>query len=187
MTDTRANTLLLMLMAIIILLMITIAGLFLRMNQLQRQVLAALSSELVGVPAQDVGLPVGTAAPDFTLPDLTGKSVALKNFAGKPVLLIFSSTTCPACQKTYPHLKAFSEARRDIQVVMISRGTAEENQTMVAAQGFGFPVLAWDDAVAQRYQAPGTPFFVVVDGQGVITANGFANTQAELDRLVANQ
>lgn len=186
MTDRRANTLLLMLMAIIILLMIAIAGLFLRMNQLQGQVLAALSSESVGVPAQDVGLPSGTAAPDFTSPDLTGKSVSPKDFAGKPVLLAFSSTTCPACQKTYPHLKAFSEARRDIQVMMISRGTADENRQLAAAQGFSFPVLAWDDAVAQRYHAPGTPFFVVLDEQGVITASGFANTQVELDRLVAD-
>ena len=184
MTDRRANTLLLMLMATLVLLMIAIAGLFLRMNQLQRQVLAALSSELVGVPAQDVGLPVGTAAPDFTLPDLTGKSVSLKNFAGKPMLLTFSSTTCPACQQTYPHLKAFSAARRDLQVVVISRGTADENQRMAAEQGFSFPVLTWDDAVAQQYKAPGTPFFVAVDEQGVITASGFANTQVELARLL---
>lgn len=185
MTETRANTLLLMLMAIIILLMIAIGGLFLRMNQLQGQVLAALSSGAVGVPAQDVGLPVGTVAPDFTLPDLAGKSVSLQDFAGKRVLLAFSSTTCPACQQTYPHLKAFSEARRNIQVVMISRGTPDENRQMVAEQEFTFPVLAWDDAVVQRYQAPGTPFFYVIDGQRVITTAGFANTQEELSRLVA--
>lgn len=187
MTETRANALLLMLMAIIILLMVAIAGLFLRMNQLQSMVLAALSSGPTGIPAQDMGLPGGTVAPDFTLPDLAGRPTALKNFAGKQVLLAFSATTCPACQKTYLHLKAFSEARRDIQVLMISRGTAEENQRMVTEQGFTFPVLVWDDAVAQQYKAPGTPFFVVVDGQGVITANGFANTQAELDRLVASR
>lgn len=48
-------------------------------------------------------------------------------------------------------------------------------------------MLAWDDAMAQRYQAPGTPFFVVVDEQGVIGASGLANTKAELDRLVAHQ
>ncbi len=156
MTETRASTLLLMLMVIIILLMIAIAGLFLRMNQLQAQVLAALSRGTVGLPAQELGLPVGTTAPAFTLPDLTGKPVASTDFAGKPVLLAFFSTTCPACQRTAPHLKAFSVARRDIQVVMISRGTPEENQQMVAAQGFTFPVLAWDDAVAQRYQAPHT-------------------------------
>lgn len=90
-------------------------------------------------------------------------------------------------QKTYPHLKAFSEARRDLQVVMISRGTADENREMVTKQGFGFPLLAWDDVVAQQYQALGTPFFVVVDEQGVITAGGFANTQTELSQLVAGK
>ena len=173
-----------MLMVTIILLMIAIAGLFLRMNQLQGQVLAALSSGPVGAAPEDLGLPAGTAAPDFTLPDLAGEPVSLKDFTGKPVLLVFSSTTCPACEKMYSNLKAFSAARRDLQVVMISRGTAEENQQMVAAQGFRFPMSVWDDAVAQRYQAPSTPFFVVVDGQGVIWASGFANTQVELARLL---
>ncbi len=187
MTDTRANTLLLMLMAIIILLMVAIAGLFLRMNQLQRQVLVALSSGAVGVPAQDMGLPVGTVAPDFTLPDLAGKPISLRNFAGRRVLLVFSSTTCSACQKTWPELQAFSKARRDLQVMMISHGTTDENRQMTTEQGFTFPVLAWDEAVAQQYRAPGTPFFVVIDEQRVITAGGFANTQAELGRLVAGQ
>lgn len=96
-------------------------------------------------------------------------------------------TTCPACQQTYPHLKAFSEARRDIQVVMISRGTAVENQRMVTEQGFTFPVLVWDDAVAQQYQAPGTPFFVVVDEQGIVVAADVANTQDALNRLVSRK
>ncbi len=45
-------------------------------------------------------------------------------------------------------------------------------------------MLAWDDAVAQRYQVPGTPLFVVVDGQGVITAGGFANTQEVIDETL---
>ncbi len=186
MSDTRANSLLLMLMTTIILLMIAIAGLFLRMNQLQGQVLAALSGGPGSVSAQELGLPAGTIAPDFTLPDLTGKPVALTNFTGKTVLLVFSSITCPACQRTYPQLKAFSAARPDIQVVMISRGTTAENQQMVAEQGFGFPVLAWEDTVAQRYEVPGTPFFVVVDRQGVIAASGFANTETELAQLTAH-
>ena len=187
MTEPRANTLLLMLMAIIILLMIAIGGLFLRMNQLQSQVLAALSRGLAGVPAQDMGLPVGTVAPDFTLPDLAGMPIPLSSFAGQRVLLVFSSTTCSACQKTWPELQAFSKARRDLPVVMISHGTTAENRQMAAEQGFAFPVLAWAEAVAQQYQTPGTPFFVVVDAQGVITAGGFANTQAEMSGLVAGK
>ncbi len=82
MTETRANVLLLMFMAIIILLMIAIGGLFLRMNQLQGQVLAALSSGPVGAQMQDLGLPVGTVAPDFTLPDLAGKGGAYRRLMG---------------------------------------------------------------------------------------------------------
>lgn len=154
------------------------------MNQLQVQVLAALSGGPGSVSAQELGLSAGTAAPDFTLPDLAGKPVALKDFTGKTVLLVFSSTTCPACQRTYPHLKAFSAARPDIQVLMISRGTTAENQQMVAEQGFGFHVLSWDDAVAQRYAAPGTPFFYVINSEGTITAAGVTNTQMGLARLV---
>jgi len=41
----------------------------------------------------------------------------------------------------YPRLKAFSENRPDIRVVMVSQGTAEENRQLVEEQGFGFPVL----------------------------------------------
>ena len=187
MTDTRANTLLLMLMAIIILLMIAIAGLFLRMNQLQELMLASVSEIRPGTPSQELGLPAGTPAPDFTLRDLSGKPVSLSDFAGKPLLLAFSSTSCSACQQTYPQLQAFSNQQRDLQIVMISRGTLDENQDMVAKQEFAFVVLGWEDAVAKAYQVPGTPFFVAVDGQGVIRANGFANTQAELDRLAGGQ
>ena len=70
MTDRRANTLLLMLMVTIILLMIAIAGLFLRMNQLQELIMASVGEILPGTPRQELSLPAGTLAPNFTLRDL---------------------------------------------------------------------------------------------------------------------
>lgn len=87
----------------------------------------------------------------------------------------------------YLHLRAFSESRGDVQVVMISQGSAEENQQLVEEQGFAFPVLTvpgWDDEVMLDYQVPGTPFFYVIDGEGVIANAGFANTQRQLKALV---
>jgi methylamine dehydrogenase accessory protein MauD len=110
--------------------------------------------------------------------------VSLDDFAGQRVLLAFSSTHCPACKEMYLHLKAFSEDREDVQVVMISLGSAEENRQLREKQGFGFPVLTWDDKVAQDYEVPGTPFFYVIDGEGVITSKGFANTLEQLKQLV---
>jgi len=184
MAESKTGVLLLMLMGIVILLMVAIIGLFIRMNQLQSQVLAALVPLQAGAMEQEMGLEIGTQAPDFTLPDAAGQMVSLDDFAGQRVLLAFSSTDCRACTEMYPHLTAFSENQPDVQVVMISQGSAEENQQLVQAQGFTFPVLAWDDSVARDYQVAGTPFLYVIDAEGVITNADFANTLEQLEALV---
>lgn len=182
MSENRTQVLLLVLMGVVILLMVAIVGLFIRMNQLQREVLAAL--EPLQAMRGPQGLEIGTKAPDFSLPDTTDQMVALGDFAGQKVLLAFSSIQCPHCAEMYPHLKAFSEEVDGIQVVIISRGSAEENRQLVETQGFDFSVLAWDDAVASNYQVPGTPFFYIIDGEGVIANANFAGTLEELEALV---
>jgi len=182
MAESKTNVLILLLMGIVILLMVAIIGLFLRMNQLQSQVLAALGSlQAMRMPE---GLEIGMKAPDFTLPDTSGQMVSLDDFAGQRVLLAFSSTQCPGCIETWPHLRAFSGREKDVQVVMISRGSAEENRRLAEEQGFDFPVLSWDDAVARDYQVPGTPFFYVIDENGVIANADFANTLEQMEALV---
>lgn len=184
MNETRTQVLLLMLMGVVILLMVANIGLFLRMNQLQREVLAAL--EPLQAVKEPQGLEVETEAPAFTLPDTTGQMVSLGDFARQKVLLVFSSIQCPACVEIFPYLKTFSESEGDVQVVMISRGSAEENRQLVEEQSFDFPVLTWEDAVARDYQVPGTPFFYVVDGEGVIANAGFASTLEQLEALAAD-
>ncbi|MDY7080336.1 MAG: TlpA family protein disulfide reductase [Chloroflexota bacterium] len=183
MNESRTQMLLLMLMGVVILLMVAIVGLFIRTNQLQREVLAAL--EPFQAMRGPQGLDIGTQSPAFSLPDATGQMVSLGDFAGQRVLLVFSSTECPACAEAWPHLKTFSQREGDVQVVMISRGSAEENRQLVAEQGFGFPVLMWEDAVAGEYAVPGTPFFYVIDGDGVIAKASFAGTLEQLEALVA--
>ncbi len=187
MTESKTDILLLMLMGIVILLMVAVVGLFLRMNQLQREVLAALTPLQAGAMEQDMGLEIGTKAPDFGLSDTNGATVLLEDYAGQRVLLTFSSTHCPACEGMYSHLRAFSESQENVQVVMISQGSAEENRQLVQAQGFAFPVLTtpgWNDKVMVDYQVPGTPFSYVIDEEGMIVNAGFANTQRQLRTLV---
>ncbi len=179
MNKVKTDTLLIMLMGIIILLMVANLGLFLRMNRLQSQITQALR------PVQrPEGLPAGTKAPRFGLTDTNGRIVSLQDFTGQRVLLMFSATTCPYCQQMYPTLKRFSENYSDITVLMISRGSQADNQQLVEDQGFTFPVLSWQDEVAKEYQVPGTPFFCVINSQGIITSQGTANSLEQLEKLV---
>lgn len=186
MTESKTDVLLLMLMGVVILLMAAIIGLFLRMNQLQRTVLRTLASS-PSVASAEKGLGIGTEAPDLALPDSNGAMVSLRDFAGQKVLLVFSSTHCSACTEMYSPLRVFSEDRGDVQVVMISQGSTEENRQLVEEQGFAFPVLptsGWDDPVMVEYAVPGTPFFYVVDEEGTIANANFANTLEQLKPLV---
>ena len=50
-------------------------------------------------------LPVGSAAPGFTLETPTGKNVSLSDYRGKAVLLEFFATWCPHCAVETPHLQ----------------------------------------------------------------------------------
>jgi methylamine dehydrogenase accessory protein MauD len=182
------NVLLVTLMGIVILLMIAITGLFIRMNQLQNEVITALASSSETVIGNgEEGLKSGVQAPDFTLKTVEDEAVSLKDFSGHWVLLAFTSTTCPHCTAMYPHLKAFSESRRDVQVVMVSKGTVEENRKIIQEQDLRFPVLTLEDSqmkIATDFKVPGTPFFFVLDKQSVIRKTAYANTLDQLKALV---
>jgi methylamine dehydrogenase accessory protein MauD len=188
------TVLLLMLMGINALLMIAIIGLFVRMNQLQEQVLVqqgvlmAMGSSLQGGPlAGGTGLEVGTKAPSFSLPDANGVMVSLDDYEGQPVLLVFSSTHCTACRDMYEDVRRFSQRWEDGQIVMLSVGTAEENQEVLESEAFAFPLIpvaGWDEEAITAYQVRATPSFFVIDGEGVIANTGFASSVEQMEALV---
>lgn len=67
-------------------------------------------------------LKTGQFAPDFSIKDLDGKEVHLKDFSGKVVLLDFWATHCGPCIRDFPKLKALYESfsRDDLAIVGIS-------------------------------------------------------------------
>ena len=64
----------------------------------------------------------GQFAPDFSVKDLTGKEVHLKDLSGKVVLLDFWATGCAPCIQDFPKLKSLyaSFSRDDLAIVGIS-------------------------------------------------------------------
>jgi methylamine dehydrogenase accessory protein MauD len=190
MTHDGSRPLVSFLMFLIVVLMLAIVGLFWRMIQLQRTVLAALGP--MQVLTSDAtygsigGLAVGTRAPEFALKDVTGETVALNDFVGQSVLLGFSSPHCPACQAMYQDLRTFTEKNKDVLFIMISLGLENENQRMAQEQGFGFPVLTGGPGITKTYRIPGTPFFYLIDRNGEVKSKGFANGLAALNLLLTD-
>ncbi len=86
--------------------------------------------------------------PDFTLPDLQDRPVALKDFKGKVTLVNIWATWCAPCIKEFPSLKGLVEHfKGDLVVLAISQDKDKEDIiSFVRAFGDlpeGF-VIVWD-------------------------------------------
>jgi peroxiredoxin len=117
------------------------------------------------------GLPAGTPAPDFTLPDLEGERHGLADFKNKRLLLVFSDPQCGPCDALAGDLQRLQEAHSDnnLQILMISRGDPKENEEKARKHGLTFPVLLqnhWE--VSREYAMFATPVGYLIDEQGVI-------------------
>jgi peroxiredoxin len=119
-------------------------------------------------------LPLGTAAPDFCLPDTNGKSVSLSDFKGKPLLVMFICNHCPYVK----HIRAgLAQLARDYllrgaAIVGISSNDvanypADSPDKMKAEAkdaGYNFPYLHDEtQTVAKAYRAACTPDFYIFD------------------------
>ena len=76
--------------------------LLLRLETIEKQ----LAPRAGAKPREAGGLPIGMAAPDFELPDLTGVRHKLSDFRDRNVLLIFFNPQCGYCTKMAPDLAA---------------------------------------------------------------------------------
>jgi thioredoxin-dependent peroxiredoxin len=120
---------------------------------------------------------VGDKAPDFTLAGTGGRSYALSDYAGRPVVLVFyPGDDTPVCTKQLnsynDDLSAFANV--GAQVLAISPQDVASHERFATKFGFRFPLLAdTDKAVAGRYGTLGPLGFprrsvFVIDGDGVV-------------------
>jgi cytochrome oxidase Cu insertion factor (SCO1/SenC/PrrC family) len=70
-------------------------------------------------------------APNFTLKDLSGKNISLKDYRGKIVLLNFTTTWCPYCKKDIPNLKKLYTSMKGKDFALISIYVAESDRKSV--------------------------------------------------------
>lgn len=128
-------------------------------------------------------------APDFTLPVLSGGTVRLSDLRGRPVLLNFWATWCPACRTELPALQAAYERYGD-QVAFLAIDVKEPDDTVakfITKFDLTFPVLLdRDGAVSdQLYRVRGIPTTLILAPDGSVSARHIGPlTEADIDRYL---
>jgi cytochrome c biogenesis protein CcmG/thiol:disulfide interchange protein DsbE len=125
--------------------------------------------------AVPVGSRVGDNAPDFTLSTLGDVPVTLSELKGKPILLVFWTTRCDACEYQMRFLEsAHNEMNNEVEFINID--IQQDSYTVKsfmdnykASRNFSLPVaLDSDGMVSEDYNVIYTPTNVVIDREGVI-------------------
>ena len=119
----------------------------------------------------DIGLPIGTPAPSFELPSLTGEKRSLQSLraGGCDVVLIFSSPFCKPCEVLASNLARWRQELKGLpNIVLISRGTPRENLDKLKDFGASQILLQRDTEVAHTYDCTTTPTAVLIGADGQI-------------------
>src|SRR2546426_5640298 len=163
----------------------------LRLDELEKR----LDELELGEPEEPAGLPIGSDAPEFELPDLAGTRQRLAQYRGRPVLLIFFNPACGFCRDLGLKLAALhpgpeirgrnsdadqSRSREAASaatvepklLLIISTGDAARNLEFFREHKVTGPVLLQKDMeVAAAYKTNGTPTGYLIDAEGKIASD----------------
>src|ERR1043166_1116794 len=151
--------------------------------------LAALAS--ASIYASDVP-PVGSAAPEFSLPDANGQSHSLAQYKGKYVVLEWFNPECPFVKKHYgsdnmQKLQADYTGKGVVWLTIDSNApgtegsiTAEQAQKIMSGWKTHQTALLLDPEgkVGRAYGAKNTPNMVIINPDGKIVYEGAIDSKA---------
>ena len=148
-------------------------------SPLSRLLIAAGIGIMLFGPASPSGaatpVKVGDPAPDFSLPDLSGRQTHLADLKGNVVLLNFWGTFCGPCRKEMPVLENLHASLKSegFTVLAVSIDRSEDTvRSFLRTAPSSFPVLLDSEKTVFRgpYATFALPLTYLIDKRGTIVA-----------------
>lgn len=132
-------------------------------------------------PMPEIGLPIGTPAPDFALPSVDGERVRLADLRSpdRPTLLVFADANCAPCNALLPEIARWQRDHADaVTIAIVSRGPAAATAAKAREHGLRHVLVEPGHEVAGAYASRPTPSAVLIRADGTIGSQGAAGIEA---------
>jgi peroxiredoxin len=130
----------------------------------------------------------------ISLPDRSGKPVALADYRGKPLIVNFWARWCLPCREEIPELRAIAQANRDKGLTVLGIGledNAPNVQDFIRAYEMDYPLLFAQSQGIELMKTlgnnkAGLPFTVFIDRKGMIVGHKLGRiSRSQLDAAAA--
>lgn len=122
--------------------------------------------------------------PALALIDLAGEPLAIRDFGGHPVWIIFWKTACEPCEAEAPEVAAAYAAHRQTGLVLLGIDvwdTAAAVSDYADEHGLAYPVgIDESGAFMNAYGVWGAPTHYFIDSDGIIRDRYFGPMSADL-------
>lgn len=111
--------------------------------------------------------------PEFALKDINGRTVRLRAFRGRVVLINFWATWCPPCRAEMPDLVRLQRehAKQGLQIIGITYPPEKKTRVrrFVRSLKVNYPIILGTRQLKERFSSEDTlPLTVVIDRDGKI-------------------
>jgi methylamine dehydrogenase accessory protein MauD len=168
-----------LLWGVVIILSLTVLALARQVGVLHERVAPA------GALLNGAGPGVGEPSPRLEVHALAGNAITIggRLAAGKALLMLFVSHTCPICKKLIPVAQDFTRTER-LEVLYVGDGDLAEQKKLIDQFGLDSNRFINGPEIGLAYRVDKLPYAVLLDEEGLISAKGLVNSREHLESLI---
>jgi methylamine dehydrogenase accessory protein MauD len=168
-----------LLWGVVIILSLTVLALARQVGVLHERVAPA------GALLNGAGPGVGEPSPRLEVHALAGNGITIggRLAAGKALLMLFVSHTCPICKKLIPVAQDFTRTER-LEVLYVGDGDLAEQKKLIDQFGLDSNRFINGPEIGLAYRVDKLPYAVLLDEEGLISAKGLVNSREHLESLI---